>query len=327
MRLLIAVPFVFSALSLHAQDAGQMAAQQATMQAQQMAIQQAQQANQQAMQQAQQASQQATQDAQQASTNAAAAPGSIAAAKPRFSIAPGTYPSTITLRMKDPTRGSTIYYTTDGWTPTTLSQRYSGPITISATTNIQAIAVAPNYARSPIVEAEYDIAGTAPAAISATFPANAPGSPLLMPGTELPLVFTAPVTSRGLQVGDKLPIALAQNLIVGGRVLARKSTPVLATVTQVDKGGRMGFPGTISFEVHSLVLNDGTTLALSGTETKEGESRVAKADAAFIVPLGGLLVRGGDALISSGTPLTARVVNIDSSAVAKVNAVSNPSQP
>jgi hypothetical protein len=123
----------------------------------------------------------------------------------------------------------------------------------------------------------------------------------------LPLVFTAPVTSKGLQVGDALPIALAHDLIVGGVMLAAKSTPVVATVTQVDDRGRAGLPGVLTFAVHSVTLNNGSTLFLSGTRTKEGLPRAQAANCPYLLPVRGLFIRGEDADILPGTPLTAVV--------------------
>lgn len=298
MRSLIAVFLLFSAFAVHAQDAGMMAMQ---------ASQQAQQAAEQANQQAAMAAQQANQIAMQNGQAAAQEPVCRNVAKPRFSVKRGTYSSAITLRMKDATRGAVIYYSTDGWTPTPRSLRYSGPITLSSTATLQAIAVTPNNERSPVVSVVYTFTGTAPEPVSTIFPAGAPGSPVMMPGTPLPLVFTAAVTSKGLQVGDPLPIALAQDLTVGGAVVAGKLTPVLATVTHVDNNRVNGLPGTLTFEVHSMKLKDGTTLLLSGTETKEGQSRTRTASNASIIPLGGLLVHGQDAQISAGASLIAFV--------------------
>jgi Chitobiase/beta-hexosaminidase C-terminal domain len=301
---LIASGFVvlLSALTASAQHAATMAAQQAA-----MANQQAMQATEQANQQAAMAAQQANQIAMQNAQAAAQEPICRNVAKPRFSVEQGTYPSSITLRMKDSTRGAVIYYTTDGWTPTPLSIRYAGPVNLSSTTTLQAIAVTPRNERSPVVSAAYTITGSVDQPISTTFPASAPGHSVLTPGARLPLVFTAPVTSASLQVGDPLPIALAQDISAGGVLLAGKSTPVFATVTHVDKSGRNGLPGTLTFEAHSLKLNDGTTLLLSGTETKEGQSRVRAAGNASIIPLGGLFVRGREAQIPAGASLTAFV--------------------
>jgi hypothetical protein len=65
-------------------------------------------------------------------------PATIAA--PVFSPAPGTYTTAQKVTITDATAGTTIYYTTNGTTPTTASTVYTGPITVSSTTTVKAIA-------------------------------------------------------------------------------------------------------------------------------------------------------------------------------------------
>jgi N-acetyl-beta-hexosaminidase len=74
-----------------------------------------------------------------------------------FSPAPGTYSSPQSVSISDATPNATIYYTTDGSTPTTSSPRYTGPITVSTTTTLNAIASAPNYTQSAVASATYTI--------------------------------------------------------------------------------------------------------------------------------------------------------------------------
>jgi fibro-slime domain-containing protein len=50
-----------------------------------------------------------------------------------------------------------FYYTTDGSTPTTASQRYTQPITLSDTTTLRVIAVRPGYRPSEVVSATYTL--------------------------------------------------------------------------------------------------------------------------------------------------------------------------
>jgi N-acetylneuraminic acid mutarotase len=85
------------------------------------------------------------------------------AATPTFSVPPGSYPAPVTVTIADATTGSSIYYTTNGTTPTTSSAVYSGPITISSSETLEAIAVASGYAQSAVASAVYTIAAPAAA--------------------------------------------------------------------------------------------------------------------------------------------------------------------
>jgi hypothetical protein len=81
----------------------------------------------------------------------------VAAKTPTFSVGAGTYSSAQTVSISDATAGATIYYTTNGTTPTTSSTKYSSPITVSTTETLEAIAVATGYTNSPVASASYVI--------------------------------------------------------------------------------------------------------------------------------------------------------------------------
>ena len=79
------------------------------------------------------------------------------AATPLLSPSGGTYVSSVVVTLTDSSPGATIYYTTDGSTPTTASTQYTGPISVTQITTIRAIAVAPDYAPSAVASATYTI--------------------------------------------------------------------------------------------------------------------------------------------------------------------------
>jgi hypothetical protein len=293
---LFLLPFVSTVVTAAiAQDPGMMAAQQATQTATQISVQQ----SQLAIQQAQQASQQANADAANAAPMANMTPGVFAEA-PKFSERAGRFPGPITVKLKGP-KGSTMYYTTDGWTPTTRSTPYTGPITISATARLEAIAIVPGGTRSLVRSADY-VVGTAASAAALDKPTATSEA------GKVELVFTAPVTPKGLDIGDKLPVALAEDLTVNGRLFAPKGTPAVVTVTQVYESGHAGTPGSISFAVHSVSV-DGRTVPLSGTETLEGEWKVNSLRKAMIPVIGPafLLQRGTNPEIEPGTMMSATI--------------------
>ncbi len=83
------------------------------------------------------------------------------AATPTFSPAPGTYASSQSVSLGDTTSGATIYYTTDGSTPTTSSTKYAAAIAVSATTTVKAIAVASGFNNSAVASGTYTISAGA----------------------------------------------------------------------------------------------------------------------------------------------------------------------
>ena len=83
------------------------------------------------------------------------------AATPVFSLSAGTYATAQSVKITDATADGTIYYTTNGATPTTASTKYTAAITVAASETIKAIAVATGYTASAIATANYTIASPA----------------------------------------------------------------------------------------------------------------------------------------------------------------------
>lgn len=88
-----------------------------------------------------------------------------AAATPIFSLVPGVYTQGGPLTMSNGMPNATIYYTTDGTTPTASSTQYTGPITLSSSQTIQAIATAPGYRNSSVQNEEYILPASLPAPV------------------------------------------------------------------------------------------------------------------------------------------------------------------
>jgi len=83
-------------------------------------------------------------------------PGNVAAL-PLFSLPAGTYTGPQPVTITDSTPQAAIYYTTDGSTPTKASTLYKQAITISATSTLKAVAIAPGYLNSSVASAIYTI--------------------------------------------------------------------------------------------------------------------------------------------------------------------------
>jgi len=134
-----------------------------------------------------------------------------AAATPTFSPTPGTYTSAQTVTISDATASATIYYTTNGTTPTASSAAYAGPIPVSATETILAFATASNYTNSAVATAAYTINIPIPTAATPTFSPppgsyTSPQSVSISDSTTGAAIYyttngTAPTTSSALYTG------------------------------------------------------------------------------------------------------------------------------
>ena len=297
--------FATTILTLAAPALAQDPGAQAAMQAQQAAM-QAQQAATQAQMQAQEAATNAASQAnQQAIANAqTSTPAVVFTAPPTFSVHAGNVIGGTTVRLKTRSRYATIYYTTNGWAPTERSHRYTGPITITHTTQLQAIAVARDSGTSLISSALFTVAGTK----AHTEPGPLTIDGLLRAGTPLHLVTAATVSSKTAQVGDELKLALNQDVKVGDSIILAKGTPVVARITQADHSGHAGVPGDLSFEVRALTV-DGKQIPLTGGETIEGRNHYGR-NLLMLIPVVGdasIALHGDEAQIVPGMCLTADV--------------------
>jgi hypothetical protein len=85
--------------------------------------------------------------------------GESPAAAPLINPGSGSYIGPLSVTLSDATPGASIYYTTDGSNPSTSNTAalYSGPITVSISETVNAIATAPNYTPSTLATSVFSI--------------------------------------------------------------------------------------------------------------------------------------------------------------------------
>lgn len=187
--------------------------------------------------------------------------------KPMFSVEPGTVSAGTKVSIRSETHYATLYYTTNGWTPTTQSAKYTGPITINANTHLEVIAVGPNYVRSVVERADYKVPNS-PTPVLETVVA-VPEDGTLRAGTPVRVVFAGKeIDSESAFVGDEITVVLDEQIKLGESVLAAKGASVSAALTYADPG-RGSAPGDLVFELHSVEVG-GKRVPLFGGETLEG---------------------------------------------------------
>src|SRR3989441_11054129 len=78
-------------------------------------------------------------------------------APPTFNPAGGSFVGSVAVTMSTATSGATIYYTTDGRTPTTASSAYTRPVPVTTTTTLKAMAAAGGVGHSSVTNATYTL--------------------------------------------------------------------------------------------------------------------------------------------------------------------------
>jgi hypothetical protein len=90
-------------------------------------------------------------------SSVASAAYTITVPTPTFNPPAGNYIGTQSVTISDAISGATIYYTTNGTTPTTSSTKYTTAISVSKSETIEAIAAYSGDTNSPVVSATYTI--------------------------------------------------------------------------------------------------------------------------------------------------------------------------
>ena len=124
-------------------------------------------------------------------------------------------------------------------------------------------------------------------------------------GTRLSVRTTSEISSGTAKVGDRFEGALASNLVVGGKTVAKAGSPVRGKVTLAKSSGRLHAPGQLSLRLTSVEVNGKMLPIATGSYHLEGKSHT-KSNATKIgggtaagALIGGLAGGGKGALIGS----------------------------
>ncbi len=220
-----------------------------------------------------------------------------ATATPTFSPGKGTYSGAQTVTISDKTVGTdsnpaTIYYTTNGMTPTTASAIYSGPITVAVTQTVKAIGAATGYSTSAVGAATYTMAAVATPTFSPVAGSYNTGTQTITisdtnPGATIYYTITAGTTGMAPTTASTVysgPIAVSASSVVealavaygysNSAVASAKYTLTIATPTFSPAGGN--YTGAQSVTISEATpgpsiyfTTDGTTPAFPITGTTQ----------------------------------------------------------
>jgi hypothetical protein len=223
------------------------------------------------------------------------------AATPAFSPVGGTYTSVQSVTISDSTQGSTIYYTTDGTTPSAGSNVYGGPITVSANETVQAIAAALSYSNSSVGSASFTI-NDAQTALPTFTPAGGTytttQTPTISDATAGALIYyttngTTPTAASNLYSG---PITVSASETIQAIALSAGNSP--SAIGKAAYSISLAFTGPIVAQQCNNMVQYGKKVACVLTGIGAGHT--------LVIGIGGLSpTNPGTITASSGTPVQA----------------------
>lgn len=131
---------------------------------------------------------------------------------------------------------------------------------------------------------------------------GAPQANVLRAGTEVPLVMTEDLTTKGkkLRVGQRIHLKVSEDVKLNGQTVIPAGTPAVGELTDVRNKGMWGKSGHIGAQLLYLEVN-GRQIRLSGQFDDKGVTGTAGVVAAIaFVPVAGFFTTGTSAHIPVG---------------------------
>ncbi|MGD0796992.1 MAG: Ig-like domain repeat protein [Acidobacteriaceae bacterium] len=194
---------------------------------------------------------------------------------PVLSIPAGSYPYGQTVSITDATTGAVIYYTTNGTTPTTSSSLYSGPISLTSSETLSAIAVANTLSSSATIAQYTVIPKTAELNFYVPYAVNyGNGVPFQVPS------FSTPTPTGAVTISINGTTFQSSTQWYEGEVTLYETTATPAagwvvgnnTVTASFAGDAIYAPQTLTQTVYFSLTSTSTTLSASNTNPMAGSN-------------------------------------------------------
>lgn len=199
-------------------------------------------------------------------------------ATPSISPAGGYYAGAQSVTITDSDTAAKIYYTTNGSAPSTSSNLYTGPITVSSSQTIAAAALSYGRAFSPVVEAQYGIGGSS-----------------------VSLIYSIGGTGVQGYTGNGGPATLAQTFGISG--VAR------------DGAGNVYFSDQGSHVVRKIAAKTGILTVLAGNEYNGNSGDGGPASSAELGSPSTLAIDGSSLYIADLSNLNIRRVDLTSGTI------------
>lgn len=178
-------------------------------------------------------------------------------ANPTFSPVQGTYGVTQLVTLRCATPNAFIHYTVGAVTPTLASPLYNGSITVTASEQINAIAISNGYQQSPVVSGQFNISPPPLVMITSTSPLPSATQNILytytlaMSGGVGPFVWTLTSQSAGVNV-----VSISSNGVVTMAPATIETDTFTVKVTDMGTSPTSSASATFSIQVNAPVVTN-----------------------------------------------------------------------
>jgi hypothetical protein len=124
---------------------------------------------------------------------------------------------------------------------------------------------------------------------------------VLPQGTSIRLRTLSELTSQTAKTGQRFDLEVAEDVMLGGRVVIPRGSPAVGDIAMVKKKGMWGKSGKLEARVLYIRAN-GRDIPVRGSVGDKGETGTAGVVGAIVVlPIAGFFVTGTSAVLPAGT--------------------------
>ncbi len=173
-----------------------------------------------------------------------------------------TFYAPVSVTLQDTAPNVTIYYTTDGSTPTIASTAYTGPILVSTTKTINFIAANNGYGPSLVASATYSVLQP-PDLIESSVTGPTTGTA----GGSISVSDTTKNQGSGAAIASYTMFYLSTDGKTKGSMLTYRSVPALAAGASSSAITGMTLPANVTGTIYVLVCANGSNSPIVETDT------------------------------------------------------------
>ena len=129
-------------------------------------------------------------------------------------------------------------------------------------------------------------------------------------GTMVQCEIKETVNGLNSNVGQRIRISVANDVMKDGEVVIRGGTDVQAEIVSATKPGFLGKPGEVGIVLKSTKAVDGTTISLSASRVNKGDSKqTISVVVGLFLCFFALFMKGEDGTLQSGSVIDANTVS------------------